>query len=356
MSGREVQYELPKNIERYLAVLSKLYGRESKRQQQEIIVNAQPRVHEAWSYDNWNGGTFGHALYLTVPEALFLSIARQREELQKQIKEDINKIHNVRSEFIEEVFLEMGATEDQNWRRESGLLISATPVVAPDAERRIWGDEGFRIFLSHKSEVKKRASELKGQLKDLGVAGFVAHEDIRPTREWQSEIENALYSMDVLVSLMTEKFHESDWTDQELGFAFGRGVPVICVRLGRDPYGFIGKFQALSCTWDAAPKEIVKLLVKHERMLESYIRSVGSCYSFDHGNVLSEILPSIEKLSDEQAEKLVAAFNNNEEVRFSFGFSGIKPNSYGLGLAHHLNRLTGRMYKVLSSGKIKVQS
>ena len=73
MSDYKQDFELPRNIERYLAALSKLYAQEGKKELQEVIVNSQVRVHEGWSYDNWNGGTHGHALYLAVPEGLFLS-------------------------------------------------------------------------------------------------------------------------------------------------------------------------------------------------------------------------------------------------------------------------------------------
>ncbi|MGY2982675.1 hypothetical protein ACVI1K_000022 [Bradyrhizobium sp. USDA 4508] len=47
---------------------------------------------------------------------------------------------------------------------------------------------------------------------------------------------------------MTKGFHESNWTDQEIGFALGRGVMVVAVNLGRNPYGFIGDMHALKTT------------------------------------------------------------------------------------------------------------
>jgi hypothetical protein len=134
------------------------------------------------------------------------------------------------------------------------------------------------------------------------------------------------------------------------------GVPIISVRLGKDPYGFIGKFQALSCPWENAPKEIVKLLVKHDRMNDSYIKAAQECQSFGHGNILAEVLPFIDKLSLEQAVKLVSAYNENSELRGSFGFNGSKPGTYGPGLAHHLNRLTGQTYKRLAFGRLEVNS
>lgn len=354
MSGYESKFELPRNIERYLAALAKLYAQEGLRQSEEIIVNSQIRIHEEWSSDNWNGGTYGYALYLVMPEGLYLTTVKQKEKLRNQIRDDINKIHNVQNEFIEEVFLEMEVVEDQDWRKESGLLISRKSAVLPDAEKRIWGDEDLRVFLTHKAEVKKQTSDLKERLRLFGISCFVAHEDIHPTREWQNEIENALFSMDALVALMTETFHESDWTDQEVGCAFGRGVPIIAIKLGKDPYGFIGKFQALSCDWDVAGLEVVKILLKHDKMLNAYIKAVQYCSSYDQGNKLSEILPSIGKLSDEQASSLMSAFNENGQVRDSYGFNGQKPRYYGDGLAIYLSRLSGRAYRFSRFGKIEI--
>jgi hypothetical protein len=355
MSGHDTNFELPKNIEHYLASLSKMYGQEGHKQLQEIIVNSQIRIHEEWSYDNWDGGTYGHALFLTVPEALYLSLVKQRDDLQIQIRDDINKLHNIQNEFIEKVFLEMEIAKEQDWRKESGLLLTGQRIILPEAQSRIWGDEGYRIFFSHKAEVKKETSALKERLKLFGISCFVAHEDIHPTKEWQNEIENALFSMDAFVALMTDGFHNSLWTDQEVGVAFGRGVPIISVKLGKDPYGFIGKFQALSCSWDNAAKEIVKIFVKYDRMLNAYIKAIPGCQSYADGNTLGEILPLIDKLSEQQASLLITAFNENSQVRDSFGFNGKWPSDFGDGLPFHLSRLTGKKYEISHFGKIELQ-
>ena len=345
MSDGGKKFELPRNIEHYLAILSKLYGQESKRQLQEIIVRSQVRVHEEWSYDNWDGGMHGHALYLIVPEKIYIESVKEKDAIQNLIKEDLNKVHNYQNEFIDTVFLEMEAVDNQDWRRESGLLLTGTRLVLPEAEKRIWAKEGFRVFLSHKAEVKTEATKLKEQLRLFGVSCFVAHEDIHPTKDWQNEIENALSSMDALVALMTENFQDSDWTDQEVGYAFGRGVPIVSIKLGKDPYGFIGKFQALSCSWDNAAKELVKILIGHDRMLNAYINSVQNCESFEHGNTLAEILPFIDRLSVQQVDLLIHAFSENGQLGSSYGFTGSRPRTHGDGLAHHLSRLTGLYYE-----------
>ena len=354
MINHETNFKIPKNIERYLAALSKLYANQGQKELQEIIVNSQIRVHEAWSSDNWNGGTFGHAVYLVVPESIYLGTVKQKNKFQKQIKVDINNIHNVQNEFVEEVFLEMELVEEQDWRKESGLLLSGKRVILPEAINRIWGNEGYKVFLSHKTEVKKETAALKEELKLYGISCFVAHKDIHPTKEWQNEIENALSSMDSLIALLTDKFHDSIWTDQEVGFAFGCGIPIIPVKLGIDPYGFIGKFQALSCSWDTAATEIVKILLKHERMVNAYIKAVQNCENYENGNILAKMLVSIDKLSSQQTSDLLSAFNGNRQVQDSFGFNGRKPQYYGDGLVYHLNRLSNQAYRFSRSGKIEI--
>jgi hypothetical protein len=356
MSSEEHRFELPRNIERHLAALSKLYAREGQTQKQRILVNAHVRVHEEWSSDNWDGGTYGHALYLAVPEVLYLEVLRKKEALQEEIRTDLNKVHNVQHEFIQEVFLEMDVPADLDWRRESGVLDAGKRDVPSDTLKRIWGDSGFRVFLSHKAEVKSEASGLKERLHIYGVSAFVAHEDIYPTKEWQNEIESALSSMDAFVALMTDNFHDSLWTDQEVGYALGRGVPIIAVKLGRDPYGFIGRFQALSCTWSDAGEEIVKLLVKSSRMKDAYIVAVEECRSFDTGNSLAKVLGAIDALTDRQGDALVSAFNDNPQVNGSFGFSGAWPAKHGEGLIAHLLRITGRLYELSKTGKFQLRA
>jgi len=355
MSDHDKNFEIPKNIDRYLAALSKIYSQEGHKEQQQIIVNSQVRIQEEWSYDNWNGGIYGHAVYFITPESIFPKSIQQREEFQEQIKKDLNSVKNSKNEFIDAVFIDIDVPDGHDWRKGSGLLLDQKYVVSPDIERRIWGDEGFRVFLSHKSEVKKDTAELKENLKILGVSAFVAHEDIEPTITWQEEIENALFSMDAFVALMTDQFHDSSWTDQEVGVAFGRRVPIIAIKLGKDPYGFIGKFQALSCSWKTAPHEIVKILVKYNKMLDSYINAVKNCQSFNDAKTLSEILPNINKLSSEQISNLVSAFNENQQLKNSYVFNGKKSSLIVNSLPHNLTRLTGQKYILTKSDNIEVE-
>lgn len=119
---------------------------------------------------------------------------------------------------------------------------AAGPVKPPQNWQ---GTKHFRLFISHISADKLIATRLKSALATHEIAGFVAHEDIHPTLAWQDEIERGLRTMDAMVAVHTKGFSASFWTQQEIGFALGRGVKVISFKYGEDPTGFIGKHQAL---------------------------------------------------------------------------------------------------------------
>lgn len=148
-------------------------------------------------------------------------------------------------------------------------IIPHTPIVAPIGLPKNWeGTKDFRLFISHISKHKARATKLKQALARYGISGFVAHEDIQPTLSWQDEIERALQTMDALVAVRTPGFSASIWTQQEIGYALGRGAMVISFKMGEDPTGFIGKHQALphrDRSAEEIAEEIDKLLAADPR-------------------------------------------------------------------------------------------
>jgi TIR domain len=122
------------------------------------------------------------------------------------------------------------------------LGISGSTSSSP----KFWPDKkDFRLFISHISLHKDKATRLRSCLAAHHIKGFVAHEDIKPTSLWQIEIERALHTMDAFLAIHTEGFSKSVWTQQEIGFAVARGVKIISFKMGEDPTGFIGKSQAL---------------------------------------------------------------------------------------------------------------
>ncbi len=328
MAHGETQFELPGRVDSYLATLNRVYERTEENLLRETIVNGVVSIHEEWEYDNWNGGTYGHAITLTVPEDIFLRVTEAREELQARIVTDLNKLNGSQNEYVSKVFIEMITTEHDRWREESGVYrppVSSHSVPA-DALQRLWGSYHVRVFLSHKATVKVQTSQLKQSFARCGVAAFVAHEDIEPTQEWQREIERALFSMDALVALLTPDFHESNWTDQEVGVAIGRGVPLIAVRMGLDPYGLMGKGQGLGgCGWSDTNSIALKTfhllrkrLTDKSRLFECALAAYAESADLaDSAWKVEHLLSTFPDLSVNQVERILAAYRANSQNKNS---------------------------------------
>ncbi|MBD3250012.1 MAG: TIR domain-containing protein [Candidatus Pacebacteria bacterium] len=179
-----------------------------------------------------------------------------------------------------------------------------------------WKVNHFRLFISHLSRYKKKVTHLQKALYQYGISGFVAHKDIRPTAEWQDEIESSLLTMDALVAILTPRFNESNWTDHEVGAAIGRGKFVIPLDKGLKPYGFIAKYQTVPTkgkTVQQVATELFELLISNSktkfRMTESLTNLAGSAPSIEKFTHYYELLKKI----DTPASELIDSFRSNVE-------------------------------------------
>jgi hypothetical protein len=130
------------------------------------------------------------------------------------------------------------------------------------ATEGVWAPNRIRVFLSHTSKHRADVGNLKREFDRFAFSCFVAHDAIEPTRQWQEVIELALRSCDVLVAYVTEDFIRSKWTDQEVGWALGREIVVIPIKVGANPYGFFGAYQALTVREGQAPWETAIALTR----------------------------------------------------------------------------------------------
>lgn len=188
---------------------------------------------------------------------------------------------------------------------------------------RIWGDRGIRFFLSHRVEFKKEAEALKLILKQYGISCFVSHTSIKPTQEWRKEIERALWSMDVFGALLTDNFRDSEWTDQEVGFALCRRVPVIPISInGNDPHGFMGKNQKLPASFDdiqQMAKDIFSIVMENpiigDKLRDLTMHAFIKSDSFDSSiYFVKNVLPYFISLNRQQIELLKKGFQENNQI------------------------------------------
>ncbi|MBR5879098.1 MAG: toll/interleukin-1 receptor domain-containing protein, partial [Akkermansia sp.] len=272
-----LQLIIPSRIDNYLQLLAEVYKESNNVTLQSLIINAKPILNECHEYDNWNGGTYGHLLVLEIPLKIFIQVESRLGEIERDILQRLNKFISLGNESICDVNIILSPSTinpNTDWRSESGLLLQQRVEVSPKKQEQLWKKGTYRIFLSHKTEDKVNTAILKRDLSLYGIDCFVAHEDIEPTQEWAKEIEAALFSADACVALMTELYHNSYWTDHEIGCAYGLQIPVIPVRLGCDPYGIIARFQAIRSTWTDLKMDLMKVLSKYDKVKITLIDAI----------------------------------------------------------------------------------
>jgi hypothetical protein len=196
----------------------------------------------------------------------------------------------------------------------------------PGIDPPFWRKGMFRLFISHLSAEKVFAGELQNALLDYGISGFVAHNDIEPTSVWQSQIETALATCDALIATLHNGFHLSNWTDQEIGFAMGRGVPVFAIRLGQDPYGFIGRFQAFNGNGKDTKNLARELFDSYrkgkqtqEKMGEVLVELFEQSGSFAEAKVRIAYLEELETWKPSFPTRILSAAQGNSQISAAWG-------------------------------------
>jgi TIR domain len=189
-----------------------------------------------------------------------------------------------------------------------------------------WKPDHFRLFISHTSAHKELAGGLHAAMLGFRTDCFVAHTTIEPTREWEEEIERALRTCHALVALITPDFSGSRWCDQEIGVCYGIGTLVVPVRIGLDPYGFIGKFQALNFAPDrehvvTLRDRLFQLLAPHSQtqspMVDPVIERFAGSWSWDNTRAAWPFVRALprEAWTDKRLARVREAAENNVEVR-----------------------------------------
>ena len=118
----------------------------------------------------------------------------------------------------------------------------------------------------------------------------------------------------------------SNWTDQEIGFAMGRSLPVFAVRLGQDPYGFIGRFQAFAGLGKPAltvARELFDSYRKNKqsqrRMAEVLVSLFEDSSSFAEAKARIGYLEELEFWESGFVSRIVAASEANSQIVGSWG-------------------------------------
>lgn len=293
----------PKPANAVVATAADIFRHQGRTEIAELLESAHAYFDET-GYDNWNGGTYTWALRLEVPVHNFASVEPRLESIEKEIG---SKLTYLDRPYPNDHLVEVTISPVTEGAMPQGQRMAPSDIEV----RRLWQDKRFRLFISHVSKHKVGASKLKDALGLRGVDAFVAHEDIEPSLEWQHEIEVGLRSMHALAAILTSDFHESRWTDQEVGWALGRGILVVPIRLGVDPYGLAGKFQGVPGTLaqpEVLADAIVRILLTNPLtcgdMRRALIEAFAEAPSFDAANIISGLMASVMGITDDERNSL----------------------------------------------------
>ena len=214
---------------------------------------------------------------------------------------------------------------------ETLLGIYATVQDIPDEEARVaasvphdhglWNEGQLRVFLSHTAREKEFVGEVSRELAVVGVHGFVAHETMQIEKPWQSQIEVALRTAEAFVGLVHPPFNDSVWCQQEVGWAKGRDLPELFIRIGANPEGFAGSTQWPSGYGKSAKQvttEIVSWLERRtdftNRIVDGLMSALREASDYYSAEAAAKRIAALEQLTPVSWEKLADAYWANDQV------------------------------------------
>lgn len=305
-------------IETVIESLIQLFKHKDKLETINLLENSEARIEET-DYDRWDGGTFYFTLFLDVPLKLFAHLESRILLFEESIARKLSSVlrdtgnHRLNRVVIAPILAKPNVNKS-----------TSKPTI--DDISRIWKPDHFRLFLGHDSNYKTEISNLKEELEIYNISGFVAHEDIEPTKEWGNEILLALNSAHALAAFLTPDFHKSEWTDQEVGVALGNGLFVMPISFGVDPYGFMARKQAMRGNFGETGRlavDIIEILLKHaatsKLICEALVSSLEKASSFINARKVSKMIIKTDNFRQEQLSRIQQACRNNSQVAKSFG-------------------------------------
>lgn len=182
----------------------------------------------------------------------------------------------------------------------------------------------IKIFISYSDKDKDLVSKLKQRLLDFPLIDiFVAPEDIPPGVKGDDYIREVVKNSDYFIAYITDNYHKSNWTEQEVGLAWAFNIPIIpFIDKNVEVHGYSKNFQIKDIP-DFYNYIISKILlklfgkfVKHDDLIDYLIeKELPSSTSYARSNAIGSLIENIKpKLSLEQSTNVLRAFLYYDQV------------------------------------------
>lgn len=316
------KYYLPSKIHLYFRRLLAEYREAKEIKLLELISHAKVHVNEAVVYSDWNGESYGHDIKLFLPESIISKIpVKSQSKITNRLLEDLSECHGkIEGEFLHQIIFELADEDDPEFQR--AVFLVNKPVIDP-SNLSIWNAGCIRLFISHRDNFKREAKQLAEELAEYGISSFVAHDNIEPMKKWQNEILDALDSMEIMLAFVTDDFHGSEWTNQEVGYALARNTPIISFKLqSASPKGFIADTQAVMGSLTDIKSSTAVLyelladgLGNRDRMQAALVQAFCDSPDWRQTTIrFNRLMKFVMHLTDEELNKIIQAYALNDQL------------------------------------------
>ncbi len=183
----------------------------------------------------------------------------------------------------------------------------------------------FDVFLSHAHADRIVARKLADELKKYDFDAFVAHDDIKLGDQWESALFDRIKKCDLFIALLSDNFHKAQYTDHEVGIAFGLEKTILPISIDDTmPYGFLTKVQAKKMSPEIDATQVSKIFkefmskTKTSSTDHDLIYSLIYAESFIDANRAIKQLSMHTEFSDEDINIIAQGFIDNDQIRGSY--------------------------------------
>lgn len=156
---------------------------------------------------------------------------------------------------------------------------SQSMLVGNQQNEKLHDIMNIRVFVSYAHHDSPVAAKVIQHLTDIGVRP--SHDKgFKVTRTIANQVTSKIAYSHLVLAIITENSVNRAWVQQEIGFAFGVGLPVVCVAIGIVPQGMPSAEVALTLEADLsdlAQKLTIETLKDAVHAAQEYARPTFQC-------------------------------------------------------------------------------